>query len=213
MFVIFSNCSTKQYMSKLCCYKYQHTHMNVLFTCLNETSNVKQQKLRQLSIPANTHTVHTALDVIFRHSSQTYTRCLQRCYICIEFSTVPFLGLNPFLVDDRMRRSSHGRVTTLLADFSCIGAFTAKLRQPRETTPTCFHSLFSFMLSALLLLTSQHLFLHYFFVLTCLYSQLKMSSKANGEQDDDCLFLEHVLDKLYDFGKWSEEASRLAYRP
>ncbi|XP_053193098.1 uncharacterized protein C1orf131 homolog [Scomber japonicus] len=27
-----------------------------------------------------------------------------------------------------------------------------------------------------------------------------MSSKANGEEDDDCLFLEHVLDKLYDFG-------------
>ena len=40
-----------------------------------------------------------------------------------------------------------------------------------------------------------------------------MSSKANGEEDDDCLFLEHVLDKLYDFGKWSEQASRLAYRP
>ncbi|CAK6970197.1 uncharacterized protein C1orf131 homolog [Scomber scombrus] len=27
-----------------------------------------------------------------------------------------------------------------------------------------------------------------------------MSSKANGEEDDDCMFLEHVLDKLYDFG-------------
>lgn len=30
-----------------------------------------------------------------------------------------------------------------------------------------------------------------------------MNSKTNGEADEDCLFLENVLDKLYDFGKCS----------
>lgn len=30
-----------------------------------------------------------------------------------------------------------------------------------------------------------------------------MNSKTNGEADEDCLFLEQVLDKLYDFGKCS----------
>ena len=30
-----------------------------------------------------------------------------------------------------------------------------------------------------------------------------MTSKTNGEADEDSLFLENVLDKLYDFGKWS----------
>lgn len=30
-----------------------------------------------------------------------------------------------------------------------------------------------------------------------------MNSNKKGEEDEDCLFLEHVLDKLYDFGKCS----------
>lgn len=30
-----------------------------------------------------------------------------------------------------------------------------------------------------------------------------MDSKTDGEADEDCLFLEQVLDKLYDFGKCS----------
>lgn len=30
-----------------------------------------------------------------------------------------------------------------------------------------------------------------------------MNTKTNGEADEDSLFLEHVLDKLYDFGKRS----------
>ncbi|KAM9840565.1 40S small subunit processome assembly factor 1 [Aulostomus maculatus] len=30
-----------------------------------------------------------------------------------------------------------------------------------------------------------------------------MDSSANGKEDDDCAFLEHVLDKLYDFGNGS----------
>lgn len=28
-----------------------------------------------------------------------------------------------------------------------------------------------------------------------------MSSEKNGKEDEDCLFLERVLDSLYDFGK------------
>lgn len=30
-----------------------------------------------------------------------------------------------------------------------------------------------------------------------------MSTKRNGEADEDSLYLEHVLDRLYDFGKSS----------
>lgn len=38
-----------------------------------------------------------------------------------------------------------------------------------------------------------------------------MNSKTNGEADEDSLFLENILDKLYDFGK-KELASGLALR-
>ncbi|XP_042246045.1 uncharacterized protein C1orf131 homolog isoform X2 [Thunnus maccoyii] len=37
-----------------------------------------------------------------------------------------------------------------------------------------------------------------------------MNSKANGEEDEDCLFLEQVLDKLYDFG--NKPATKKKYR-
>lgn len=30
-----------------------------------------------------------------------------------------------------------------------------------------------------------------------------MNSKTNGKEDEDSLFLEQVLDKLYDFGKFT----------
>ncbi|KAM9339268.1 40S small subunit processome assembly factor 1 [Symphorus nematophorus] len=36
-----------------------------------------------------------------------------------------------------------------------------------------------------------------------------MNSKTNGDKDEDCLFLEHVLDKLYDFGKGAASKKKL----
>ncbi|XP_044024837.1 uncharacterized protein C1orf131 homolog [Siniperca chuatsi] len=36
-----------------------------------------------------------------------------------------------------------------------------------------------------------------------------MNSKTNGEEDEDCLFLEHVLDKLYDFGNGPASKKKL----
>ncbi|XP_070705478.1 uncharacterized protein C1orf131 homolog [Pempheris klunzingeri] len=36
-----------------------------------------------------------------------------------------------------------------------------------------------------------------------------MNPKANGEEDEDCLFLEHVLDKLYDFGNGPASKKKL----
>ncbi|XP_023120050.1 uncharacterized protein C1orf131 homolog [Amphiprion ocellaris] len=35
-----------------------------------------------------------------------------------------------------------------------------------------------------------------------------MGSNTNGKKDEDCLFLEHVLDKLYDFGSVPEKKSQ-----